>query len=174
MEPIMSSIWDTEHDFTTDYVNFIEVARNSLLTAAGSANSYDKWTNVFVREELKRSILRSQALICCFSRVDGVYQNLRDGRYYSNEALQAMVDPDLLLPLPDKFLTKSGEKAFGHTTLSRLGFGMWDSNLYLIPLWMVPLFNPKSIVEDIGGQKSELGSLDTDHRGGLVAGGFRI
>jgi hypothetical protein len=39
---------------------------------------------------------------------------------------------------------------------------------------MVPLFNPKSIVEDIGGQKSELGSLDTDHRGGLVAGGFRI
>lgn len=169
----MNSIWDTEHDFTTDYVNFIEVARNSLLAAAGSANSYT-WDNNFVREELKRSILRSQALICSFSRVDGTYQNLRDGRFYSNEALQAMVEPGLLLPLPDKFLTKSGDKAFGHATLTRFGFGLWDSNLYLIPLWMVPLFNPKSIVEDIGGQELELGSLNKDHRGGLIAGGFRI
>jgi len=56
-----------------------------------------------------------------------------------------------------------------------LGFGNWDSDLLLLPLWALDLISPGETLTCISGQQAVVGqdSIDDDVRGGCVAWGFK-
>lgn len=64
--------------------------------------------------------------------------------------------------------------------LKELGFGSWDDDLYLIPLWLHPFLKAGITLVDIGGGEvvvsyDENGkcNIDNDHRFGALAYGIR-
>lgn len=57
-----------------------------------------------------------------------------------------------------------------------LGFQRWskDSNLMLIPMWLLPVLDSTVEVESISGRVMTVENIDNDNRGGLLAFGVRI
>lgn len=65
-------------------------------------------------------------------------------------------------------------KAIPVTTLRALGFGNWNSNLTLIPLWAYHYIAEGETLVSISGDTAVTGTdeIDLDVRGGCVAYGF--
>lgn len=57
-----------------------------------------------------------------------------------------------------------------------LGFQRWskDSNLMLIPMWLLPALNQDIQVECISGDIKKVSEIDNDNRRGLLAYGVQI
>lgn len=58
--------------------------------------------------------------------------------------------------------------------LLMLGFGHWDGNIMLLPLWALGLMAPGERLISIMGESAVVGTdaIDTDTRGGCLAYGF--
>jgi hypothetical protein len=63
--------------------------------------------------------------------------------------------------------------------LKELGFGHWDDDLLLIPLWLHPFLEAGIVLKDIGGgyvtvtyDENGKCSIDNDHRFGMLAYGI--
>jgi hypothetical protein len=58
--------------------------------------------------------------------------------------------------------------------LMELGFGSWDGELTLIPLWAYPLIADGEILTSISGNRKTKGQdeIDLDVRAGCIAWGF--
>ena len=52
------------------------------------------------------------------------------------------------------------------------GFGNWNEELVLIPLWLKNFIDQDEKILSISGKDETVGGIDTDHRGGFLAGGF--
>jgi hypothetical protein len=69
-------------------------------------------------------------------------------------------------------VTKEELADLSRDTLYLYGFGNWDGELLLIPLWLVNFMPPDTIVTSIMGTTSTLSGCDKDTRGGCIAFGF--
>lgn len=73
-----------------------------------------------------------------------------------------------------EYITITDLKEIDKKSLFSLGFGNWDENLVLIPLWAVDIIDPNSNVVSINGTNSLLKDCDLDTRFGCIAFGFLI
>jgi len=71
-------------------------------------------------------------------------------------------------------LTEDELKSLSRETLYSYGFGNWDGELLLIPLWLVNFLDPNMEVTSIMKDKSSLAECDKDVRGGCIAFGLFI
>jgi len=67
-------------------------------------------------------------------------------------------------------------KDFSKEEAESLGFQRWskDSNLMLIPMWLLPALNQDVEVESISGDIKKVKDIDNDNRRGLLAFGVQI
>lgn len=75
-----------------------------------------------------------------------------------------------------KNFRKINLKALTKRNLKELGFGLWsdNSNLYLIPLWLLPYLEEATETESISGSKhSTTSDIDNDSRMGCLAYGIK-
>lgn len=71
-----------------------------------------------------------------------------------------------------ELLTADELKALGRDTLYHYGFGNWDNNIVLLPLWIVSFVEPDTILTSISGFTTTLKDCDKDIRYGCIAFGF--
>lgn len=79
-----------------------------------------------------------------------------------------------------RFITVSDLKTVERIDLVRLGFGNWDDNQWLIPLWAYNFIAHGEELVSIMGNKARVGDLDErgkpkidlDHRQGCIAWGW--
>jgi hypothetical protein len=69
-------------------------------------------------------------------------------------------------------ITQSELKELDRDTLYEFGFGNWDDELVLIPLWLVGFMDKSESVTSITGKESTLAECNKDVRGGCIAWGF--
>lgn len=69
-------------------------------------------------------------------------------------------------------ITKEELVALDKCILYEFGFGNWDGNLVLIPLWVVGFMDENEEVTSISGDKKKLSECDKDVRFGCIAWGF--
>jgi hypothetical protein len=69
-------------------------------------------------------------------------------------------------------ITQNELKQLDRETLYEFGFGNWDGNLILIPLWLVGFMDGSETVTSIMDNHDTLAACDKDVRGGCIAWGF--
>jgi hypothetical protein len=65
-------------------------------------------------------------------------------------------------------------KNMSRDVLYSYGFGNWNDELILIPLWLVNFLDQSELVTSINGDVTTLGECDKDVRGGCIAYGFYL
>jgi hypothetical protein len=73
-----------------------------------------------------------------------------------------------------QIITQEELKSVDRNILYSYGFGNWDGNLILIPLWLVSFMDKSEMVTSIMGTDETLGACDKDVRGGCIAYGFKL
>lgn len=69
-------------------------------------------------------------------------------------------------------ITQEELKSLDRETLYEYGFGNWDDNLVLIPLWIIGFMDGSQKVTSITNDHETLTACDKDVRGGCIAWGF--
>lgn len=164
------------------YIEQINSIRRGLLARIGEVHEYRDWSDELSRQEIDDkfewlrafiSLSNSQGSPELVALETRILCDLKMGRVYPVEKLKEFVNPDNLLPLPPSIFGAESIPLMDSMLLD-WGFGRWDENLWLIPIWMKPFINPKVEVVSINGKTVPFSEVDNDNdnRGGLLAYGF--
>lgn len=101
------------------------------------------------------------------------YKNWSDE--YARKSIDESCSPEKSTFLnPVDKITIDDLRTLTREELYEAGFGNWDNDLVLIPIWMKRFIDEDEMVASITGKSCELWEADTDHRGGMLAYGFYL